>query len=68
MQHRLELNMFSSVQTSPNSPNSESDSTRSQDELRRFGQDRGLYKTPDDFDEPLPEEVLEGFYDNSDEI
>ena len=29
---------------------------------RRFGADAGVFTVPDDFDEPLPEEVLKGFY------
>jgi prevent-host-death family protein len=28
---------------------------------RRFGQDRGRFEVPDDFDEPLPDEVLSAF-------
>lgn len=28
---------------------------------RRFGRDRGLFEVPDDFDAPLPEDVLEAF-------
>jgi prevent-host-death family protein len=28
---------------------------------RSFGHDRGLFEVPDDFDAPLPEEVLELF-------
>jgi prevent-host-death family protein len=28
---------------------------------RRFGVDRGRYVVPDDFDAPLPPDVLEGF-------
>ncbi len=28
---------------------------------RVFGQDRGLFEVPDDFDEPLPEDVLASF-------
>jgi prevent-host-death family protein len=28
---------------------------------RRFGLDRGKLKVPDDFDEPLPEELLDAF-------
>jgi prevent-host-death family protein len=29
--------------------------------LRRFGMDRGVFRVPDDFDAPLPEEVIESF-------
>lgn len=29
---------------------------------RRFGLDAGVFTVPDDFDEPLPPEVLERFY------
>lgn len=29
---------------------------------RVFGRDRGLYQVPDDFDEPLPGELLEQFF------
>ncbi|MBT9584363.1 type II toxin-antitoxin system Phd/YefM family antitoxin [bacterium] len=32
------------------------------DSRRTFGRDRGLYAVPDDFDEPLPEELLEQFF------
>ncbi len=32
------------------------------DSRRVFGRDRGLYAVPDDFDEPLPEEVLGQFF------
>jgi prevent-host-death family protein len=28
---------------------------------RVFGQDRGLFEVPDDFDDPLPEDVLASF-------
>jgi prevent-host-death family protein len=28
---------------------------------RTFGQDRGRFTIPDDFDAPLPEDILEGF-------
>lgn len=28
---------------------------------RQLGLDRGLFQVPDDFDAPLPEEVLRGF-------
>jgi prevent-host-death family protein len=28
---------------------------------RRFGMDRGVFRVPDDFDAPLPEEVIESF-------
>ena len=28
---------------------------------RELGRDRGLFKVPDDFDEPLPEGVLKAF-------
>ena len=28
---------------------------------RTFGRDRGLFEVPDDFDAPLPEEVVESF-------
>jgi prevent-host-death family protein len=28
---------------------------------RRFGRDRGRFEVPDDFDEPLPDEVLSAF-------
>jgi len=28
---------------------------------RVLGQDKGLFEVPDDFDDPLPEEVLESF-------
>ncbi|MCP5141315.1 MAG: type II toxin-antitoxin system Phd/YefM family antitoxin [Chromatiales bacterium] len=28
---------------------------------RRFGKDAGLFEVPDDFDEPLPAQVLAGF-------
>jgi antitoxin (DNA-binding transcriptional repressor) of toxin-antitoxin stability system len=28
---------------------------------REFGRDRGLFEVPDDFDAPLPDEVLETF-------
>ncbi len=28
---------------------------------RVFGQDRGLFEVPDDFDDPLPEETLADF-------
>lgn len=30
-------------------------------EKRVLGRDRGLFTVPDDFDEPLPDEVLAGF-------
>lgn len=29
---------------------------------REFGRDRGLFEVPDDFDEPLPDEVLQAFH------
>lgn len=29
---------------------------------RTFGRDRGLYAVPDNFDDPLPEELLELFF------
>jgi prevent-host-death family protein len=29
---------------------------------RDFGRDRGLFEVPEDFDAPLPDEVLETFY------
>lgn len=29
---------------------------------RIFGRDRGLYQVPDDYDEPLPGELLEQFF------
>ncbi len=29
--------------------------------IRKLGQDRGLFKLPDDFDSPLPEEILQHF-------
>lgn len=29
---------------------------------RQFGMDAGKFKVPDDFDDPLPDEVLESFY------
>lgn len=29
---------------------------------RVFGRDRGLYEVPEDFDDPLPEEVLREFF------
>jgi len=28
---------------------------------RIFGQDRGLFEVPDDFDDPLPEDILASF-------
>jgi prevent-host-death family protein len=28
---------------------------------RRFGRDRGVFEVPEDFDAPLPPDVLEGF-------
>ena len=28
---------------------------------RRLGRDRGLFEVPDDFDAPLPEDVIESF-------
>lgn len=28
---------------------------------RHFGQDEGLFVVPDDLDEPLPDEILQGF-------
>ena len=28
---------------------------------RRFGLDRGVWAVPDDFDAPLPDEILRGF-------
>jgi prevent-host-death family protein len=31
-------------------------------ETRRLGTDRGLYSVPDDFDAPLPNEMLENFH------
>jgi prevent-host-death family protein len=31
-------------------------------ETRRLGIDRGVYTVPDDFDTPLPDDVLEGFH------
>jgi prevent-host-death family protein len=33
-----------------------------QGDLRRFGQDRGLFEVPEDFDEPLPDELLREFH------
>jgi prevent-host-death family protein len=32
-----------------------------QSRRRVFGQDRGLFEVPDDFDDPLPEDVLVSF-------
>ena len=32
-----------------------------QQNRRRFGRDRGLYEVPDDFDDPLPPEILRHF-------
>ncbi|MEP7379529.1 MAG: type II toxin-antitoxin system Phd/YefM family antitoxin [Chloroflexota bacterium] len=29
---------------------------------REFGSDRGLFEVPDDFDDPLPEDLLDEFY------
>lgn len=29
---------------------------------RVFGRDRGLYQVPEDFDDPLPEDVLKEFF------
>lgn len=29
---------------------------------RVFGRDRGTFEVPDDFDDPLPDDVLEDFY------
>ncbi|MBW2734125.1 MAG: type II toxin-antitoxin system Phd/YefM family antitoxin [Deltaproteobacteria bacterium] len=29
---------------------------------RQLGVDRGVFEIPEDFDEPLPDDVLEGFY------
>lgn len=29
---------------------------------RVLGQDRGLFEVPDDFNDPLPEDLLAGFY------
>jgi prevent-host-death family protein len=29
--------------------------------LRTLGQDQGLFEVPEDFDDPLPPEVLQGF-------
>jgi hypothetical protein len=29
--------------------------------VRRLGVDRGRYRVPDDFDAPLPDELLEAF-------
>ena len=29
---------------------------------RDFGRDRGRFEVPEDFDEPLPEELLRGFH------
>jgi prevent-host-death family protein len=31
-------------------------------EVRRLGIDRGVYIVPDDFDAPLPDDVLESFH------
>lgn len=31
-------------------------------EIRRLGIDHGVYAVPDDFDAPLPDDVLHGFY------
>ncbi len=28
---------------------------------RRFGMDQGVFEVPDDFDAPLPKDVLDGF-------
>jgi prevent-host-death family protein len=28
---------------------------------RRLGQDRGLFEVPDDFDDPLPDDLLQAF-------
>ena len=33
----------------------------SRSQQRVLGQDRGLFEVPDDFDEPLPEDVLASF-------
>lgn len=30
---------------------------------RQFGRDRNLFRVPDTFDQPLPPDVLTGFYD-----
>ncbi|GAB6042056.1 type II toxin-antitoxin system Phd/YefM family antitoxin [Endothiovibrio diazotrophicus] len=32
---------------------------------RRFGRDRGLFEVPDDFDEPLPDDLLASFESSS---
>ena len=29
---------------------------------RRFGMDRGVFAVPEDFDSPLPDDVLDGFH------
>lgn len=29
---------------------------------RVLGRDQGLFQVPDDFDEPLPDEILRGFF------
>jgi prevent-host-death family protein len=29
---------------------------------RVFGQDRGVFEVPDDFDAPLPDDILDSFY------
>jgi prevent-host-death family protein len=29
---------------------------------RQFGFDKGLYTVPDDFDDPLPDDILDEFY------
>ena len=34
---------------------------QSQAQRRVFGQDKGLFEVPDDFDDPLPEDVLASF-------
>jgi prevent-host-death family protein len=31
-------------------------------ETRRLGVDQGVYEVPDDFDAPLPDDVLDGFH------
>jgi prevent-host-death family protein len=31
-------------------------------QTRRLGSDRGVYRVPDDFDAPLPDEVLQNFH------
>ncbi|MCH8055218.1 MAG: type II toxin-antitoxin system Phd/YefM family antitoxin [Deltaproteobacteria bacterium] len=30
-------------------------------QIRKLGRDQGLFKLPDDFDSPLPEEILQHF-------